>query len=96
MGAFGQDIPSIKDKTPQEDTITIMIMRSIGRVRSFKISPPFLYLGAIFILLNITATIYFGSAPYKSPAVRKDKRIRGRDLQKRQNDSAKRTAHGHP
>ena len=61
MGAFGQDIPSIKDKTPQEDTITIMIMRSIGRVRSFKISPPFLYLGAIFILLNITATIYFGN-----------------------------------
>ena len=61
VGAFGQDIPSIKDKTPQEDAVTIMIMRSIGRVRSFKISPPFLYLGAIFILLNIAATIYFGN-----------------------------------
>ena len=61
MGAFGQDIHSLKDKTPKEDAITIMIMRSLGKVRSFKISPPFLYIGAIFILLNITATIYFGN-----------------------------------
>ena len=61
MGTSGQDIPSIKDKTPEKDPITIMIMRSVGRVRSFKISPPFLYLGAGFILLNIIATIYFGN-----------------------------------
>jgi uncharacterized coiled-coil protein SlyX len=61
MGAFGQDIPSIKDKPRQKDPITIMIMRSLGKVRSFKISPPFLYMGVIFILLNITATIYFGN-----------------------------------
>jgi hypothetical protein len=61
MGTSGQDIPPIKDKTPEKDPITIMIMRSVGRVRSFKISSPFLYLGAIFILLNITATIYFGN-----------------------------------
>ena len=61
MGAFGQDIPSIKDKTPKKDPITIMIMRSLGKVRSFKISLPFLYMGVIFILLNITATIYFGN-----------------------------------
>lgn len=59
--SLGQDILSVKDKAPQEDPITIMIMRSVGKVRSFKISPPFLILGAIFVLLNITATIYFGN-----------------------------------
>jgi len=61
MGTFGTDTPPIKDKAPEKDPITIMIMRSVGRVRSFKISIPFLYLGAVFILLNITATIYFGN-----------------------------------
>ena len=61
MGAFRQDIAPVKDKTPQKDPITIMIMRSLGKVRSFKISPPILYMGVIFILLNIVATIYFGN-----------------------------------
>lgn len=61
MASYGQDIPSIKDKPHKEDPITIMFMRSVGKVRSFKIAPLFLYLGASFILLNISATIYFGN-----------------------------------
>jgi len=61
MATYGQDIPSIKDKPRKDDPITIMIMRNVGKVRSFKIDPLFLYLLAIFILLNISATIYFGN-----------------------------------
>lgn len=61
MASYGQEIPSVKGKTHKEDPLTIMIMGSVGKVRSFKIAPLFLYLGAIFILLNITATIYFGN-----------------------------------
>ena len=61
MASYGKDFPSIKDKPHKEDPITIMFMRSVGKVRSFKIAPLFLYLGAVFILLNISATIYFGN-----------------------------------
>ncbi len=61
MASFGQEIPSVKGKTDKEDSITIMVMRTVGKVRSFKIAPLFLYLVIIFILLNIAATIYFGN-----------------------------------
>jgi hypothetical protein len=61
MASYGQEIPSAKGKPEKEDSITIMIMRSVGKVRSFKIAPLFLYLVTIFLLLNIAATIYFGN-----------------------------------
>ena len=61
MASYGQEIPSVKGKPKKEDSVTIMIMRSVGKVRSFKIAPLFLYLVTIFLLLNIAATIYFGN-----------------------------------
>jgi hypothetical protein len=61
MASYGQEIPSVKGKPKKEDSITIMIMRSVGKVRSFKIAPLFLYLLTVFLLLNIVATIYFGN-----------------------------------
>jgi hypothetical protein len=61
MGSFGQKTLPTKNKTHKEDPLTIMIMRGAGKMRSFKIAPLFLYIVAIFILLNIIATIYFGN-----------------------------------
>lgn len=37
---------------------TIMIVRSVGKVQSFKVSPRFLLLAAIFLIIYIPASIY--------------------------------------
>jgi hypothetical protein len=92
MASYGQEIPSVKGKPNKEDSITIMIMRSVGKVRSFKIAPLFLYLVAIFLLLNIAATIYFGNRFFD---LRHVKALQSEKIKQMKNETAKnlRTIH---
>ena len=86
MATYGQEIPSVKGTTNKEDSITIMIMRSVGKVRSFKIAPLYLYLVTIFILLNIAGTIYFGNRFFD---LRHIKAIQSEKIKQMENETSK-------
>lgn len=86
MASFGQEIPSVKGKTDKEDSITIMVMRTVGKVRSFKIAPLFLYLVIIFLLLNIAATIYFGNRFFD---LRHVKSLQSEKIKQMENEASK-------
>ena len=49
--------PSIGDLSRDGNLLTIMIMKSVGQVRSFKISPRILFLASLFLLLYILTSI---------------------------------------
>ena len=52
------EIPSVKKKPHDEDRLTIMIIRSLGRVRSFKMSPHILFWATLFIILYIPFSVF--------------------------------------
>lgn len=58
MAATESEIPPVKKKSRDEDRLTIMIMRSLGRVRSFKISPQIVFLATLFFILYISISVY--------------------------------------
>ena len=87
MASIGPETPSVKGKNKKEDSsITIMIMRSLGKVRSFKITPIVLYLVAIFIVLNIAATIYFGNQFFN---LRRIKTVQTQKIAQMENEASK-------
>jgi hypothetical protein len=52
------EIPSVKKKPHDEDRLTIMIIRSLGRVRSFKISPHIVFWAILFFILYIPFSVF--------------------------------------
>ena len=58
MAPAESEIPPIKKKSRDEDRLTIMIMRSLGRVRSFKISPQIVFGATLFFILYISISVY--------------------------------------
>lgn len=51
------EIPPVKKTSHDEDRLTIMIIRSLGRVRSFKISPHLVFWGTLFFILYIPISV---------------------------------------
>ena len=58
MASTGRQIPSVKKKPSRENRITIMIMRSVGKVRSFKVSASIALSAVIFLGLYIIVSIF--------------------------------------
>ncbi len=58
MAPTESEIPPVKKKSRDEDRLTIMIMRSLGRVRSFKISPQIVFWAILFFILYIPFSVY--------------------------------------
>ena len=52
------EIPSVKKKPRDEDRLTIMIIRSLGRVRSFKISPHIVFWAILFFILYLPFSVF--------------------------------------
>ena len=52
-------IPQLADKAPKENRLTIMIIRGVDRVRSFRISPIILFLVTIFFLIFTFSSIFY-------------------------------------
>jgi len=52
-------IPQVADKAPKENRLTIMIIRGVDKVRSFRISPLILYLVTIFFLVFTVSSIFY-------------------------------------
>jgi hypothetical protein len=52
------EIPPVKKKPHDEDRLTIMIIRSLGRVRSFKISPHIVFWATLFFVLYIPFSVF--------------------------------------
>ena len=59
MGATGQEQQPVKRKADKENRVTVMIMRSVGRVRSFKISPRIVFWASLFVVVYISLSVYF-------------------------------------
>ena len=57
MAATKEYVPPVKEKTQHEGRLTVMIMRSVGKVHSFKISPRILFGATIFFLLYFTVSV---------------------------------------
>jgi hypothetical protein len=57
MAQIESGIPPIKKKPHDEDRLTIMIIRSLGRVRSFKISPVIVFCATLFLILYIPFSV---------------------------------------
>ncbi len=58
MAAPEQKIPPVKKKSRHEPRLTVMIMRSVGKVHTFKISPRMILCVTIFFLLYIPISIW--------------------------------------
>jgi hypothetical protein len=58
MAPTHSEIPPVKKKPRDEDRLTIMIMRSLGRVRSFKISPHIVFWATLFFILYIPFSVF--------------------------------------
>ena len=50
--------PQVPDVEGSDNRMTIMIMRSIGQVRAFKISPKLIVFALIFLVFYFVASIY--------------------------------------
>jgi len=59
MAPTGHELPPVKRKAGSENRVTVMIMRSVGRVRSFKISPRIVFWASIFVVVYISLSAYF-------------------------------------
>ncbi|MFH1489352.1 MAG: hypothetical protein ABII06_10635 [Pseudomonadota bacterium] len=57
LASHARETPHLIDGTHDENRLTVMIMKSVGKVRSFKISSRILFLAAMFFLLYIIASI---------------------------------------
>ena len=51
------EIPSVKPRTDDENRVTVMILRGVGKVRSFRISPRFFILALVFFLAYLACSV---------------------------------------
>ena len=58
VGAFDDGAPPLKKKPQRENRFTVMIMGSLGRVRSFEISPRIVFWTTLFLVLYIPFSIF--------------------------------------
>ena len=58
VGAFDDGAPPLKKKPQRENRFTVMIMGSLGRVRSFEISPRIVFWTTLFLILYIPFSIF--------------------------------------
>jgi len=58
MASTQPKAPSIKDKAHHSKYLTVTIMRSIGRIRTFKISRRTIFLASVFFFLYIIASLF--------------------------------------
>jgi len=57
MGSSYQEVPKINEKAHHTNHSTIMLLRSVGKIHSFKISPRFVFWTVMFFLSFIVASI---------------------------------------
>ena len=57
MESYRKKIPSVKKKYPHDAESTVMIMRSIGKVRSFKISRRLVFNTFLFLFIYIVVSL---------------------------------------
>ncbi len=58
MAQTESKVPPVKKKPHDEDRLTIMIIRSLGRVRSFKISPVIVFCATLFLILYLPFSVF--------------------------------------
>jgi len=58
VGTFDQGAPPLKKKPQRENRFTVMIMGSLGRVRSFEISPRIVFWTTLFLVLYIPLSVF--------------------------------------
>ena len=58
VGASDDGSPPLKKKPQRENRFTVMIMGSLGRVRSFEISPRLVFWTALFLVLYLPFSIF--------------------------------------
>jgi len=58
METTEQEIPPVKKKPYHDSRLTVMIIRSVGKVRSFKISSRIVFWATIFFLIYIPTSIF--------------------------------------
>jgi hypothetical protein len=87
MASFGRQIPPIKKTASRENRISIMIMRSVGQVRSFKVSPRIAVAAVVFFILYIIASIYFANRYFD---LRRTKIVQSEKIKKLEDDALKR------
>ena len=51
------EIPSVKPRADDENRVTVMILRGVGKVRSFRISPRLFILALVFFLAYLTCSV---------------------------------------
>lgn len=54
-----QEIPQVKGVPLSQKYLTVMIMRSVGKMRSFRISRRLIFWSSIFIIAYLLVSIYF-------------------------------------
>lgn len=57
MAPGREGIPPLRERGSQENRFTVMIMRSVGDVRSFKISPRILFWAFLFLIAYLVVSI---------------------------------------
>jgi hypothetical protein len=58
MAPTESEIPPVRKKPHDKDRLTIMIIRSLGRVRSFKVSPVIVFCATLFLILYIPFSVF--------------------------------------
>ena len=58
MDSNQEEIPSVREKSLNPRHLTIMIIRSVGKMRSFKVSRRLIFWTSIFFLAYIIASLY--------------------------------------
>lgn len=58
VGSIKQRATPPKKKSSHESRLTVMIIRSLGKVHSFKIAPHFVLIAALFVFLYVVASIF--------------------------------------
>jgi ribosomal protein S8 len=58
MAPTERKIPSLKDTGHHTRYLTVTVIRSIGKIRTFKISPRTIFLASIFLALYIISSIF--------------------------------------
>jgi hypothetical protein len=58
VGTSGEGTPPIKKKSKRENRFTVMIMGSLGKVRSFEISPRVVFWTTLFLVIYIPLSVF--------------------------------------
>lgn len=58
MAPTEQEVPDIEKKPRHKSHLTIMIIRSLGQVRSFKISPHIVFWATLFFVIYIPVSLF--------------------------------------